>query len=226
MACERYSDRIAGVALGTLPASEDAELVAHLDACDACRAAYRRAGEVATLVDRGVSSLVEGAPSAAFVVRLRARLAEEAAPMRWAWGTRIAAAAGGFALAGALFLGAIHLVRGGRPNTVIAWRTSPPALRAAGISAMPHSPLPIRRARVVRSMRSAHANESLILVDPGQLAAVREFASAVATGRVNGKQLVAGQRKVEQPLEIGNLEIPPLKSEAAELAATDAQGGL
>ncbi len=226
MACETYGSRMTDAALGALPVYEQAELMAHVDACDACRGAYRRAREVATLVDRGVGSLVEGAPSPAFAVRLRARLAEEAIPAHGVWATRVAAAAGAFALGAVLLLGTIHAVRGGHPAPTIVRGTLPPAPPEAG--SLPTS----GRANFIRPVvpstvntREVRANVPAVLIDPEQLAAVEEFASAVAAERVNGKEFVSEHQEIEEPLEIRTLDIPPLKTADEVASVTDDQGG-
>jgi len=227
MACERYAGRLTDAGLEALSAPEDAALIAHLGVCDSCRDAYRRARKVGALMERCVGSLVEGEPSPAFAVRLRARLVEETVPIRWAWGVWIAtAAAGAFALAGVLLLGTIHAVRGRHPAPAIVRRTLPPAPPESG--SLPTS----GRATFIRSVaprtlhtREAHANVPVVLIDPGQSAAVEEFASAVAADRVNGKELVSEHQKIEKPLEIRTLDIPPLKTEDEVASVTDGHSG-
>lgn len=217
MACEKYSSRVTDAVLGALPSSEHAELIAHLGGCDACRTAYQRGGEVAALLDRGVSSLVEGAPSSAFAARLRARIAEEHVPLRWTRGTRVAATAGAFALAGALLVAAIHAVRGGNPAPAIAWKALAPAPPVAESVRAPALGILVRpRPRRVVNARASHGDEPAVLIDPSQLAAVKEFARALAAGRMDGKELVSGQRKIETPLQIRELKIPPLQTAAEE----------
>jgi len=225
MACEKYSRRVTDAVLGALSASEHAELIAHLGACDACRVAYRRSAEVAAMVDRGVGSLVDGAPSAAFAARLRARLAEDAVRVRRARGTRIAATAGGFALAAAL-LAAIHIVRGSHPVPAIAWKMPPPVpAETDSVRGTDDSSLTRPHLRRAVNARAAHENEPAVLIDPSQLVAVEEFAGALAVGHLDGKELVSELKKAERPLEIENLSIRPLNSSADTVAPDDNQGG-
>jgi hypothetical protein len=227
MTCERYSIRIMDAALGALSASEHAELIAHIDACDACRAAYRRAGEVVALVDRGVGSLVEGTPSPAFAVRLRARLAEEAAPIYSVWGLRVAAAAGAFALAAALFLAAIYAVGWSRPAPAIAWKAQAPKPPAIAIGrAVEHAGSV--RAISPRSARAplARANgATAVLVEPNQAAAVERFARAIGGNEESARQLLSAERKFTEPLEIQTLDVAPIRLAGENSAKGSADSG-
>jgi anti-sigma factor RsiW len=67
-------------ALGALDAERKRELLAHAAECQTCRASYWRGSELATLVDRGVESLVSGEPSPYFLTRLRPCIASDGAP--------------------------------------------------------------------------------------------------------------------------------------------------
>jgi hypothetical protein len=80
---EHMMDRVRDLALGEIHPQDELALLAHVAECEACREAYNQAGALCSFVDRGVEKLVAGEPSPQFGVRLRARLAEEAAPSRW-----------------------------------------------------------------------------------------------------------------------------------------------
>jgi hypothetical protein len=49
-----------------------------------------------------------------------------------------------------------------------------------------------------------------VLVPPGQLAAVMQFASAMNQGRIDGEQIVVAQRQSKQPLKIETIQIAPV----------------
>ncbi len=214
MACETYADRVADAVLGALPASEHAALIAHLEACEACRDAFRRASELTAFVDRGMDSLVEGAPSPGFELRLRARLAQETIPERRVWLARTMVAAVAMALAGVVLLGAIHTFRNKYSGPAIAWQALRPAPLVAENAPAHDRGMSVRRSRPahVASARPARANEPGVLIDRSQLAAIQEFANAVAAGRVDGAELISASQKIQKPLNIRVLEIPPIEN--------------
>ena len=214
MDCEKYADRLTDAALEALSPSEHAEFAEHMGACGRCAEAFHRAGKLAAFVDRGMDSLVEGAPSAGFELRFRARLAEEAIPMHRFWVGRMMAAATAVALAGAVLLGAIHTFRGKNSSPAIASRAVPPAPIAAEDAPAHDHGMAMRRPRTAPAVgaQPARANEPAVLIDPSQLAAIEEFASAIAAGRVEGAEFVSARREIEKPLKIPVLEIPPIEN--------------
>jgi hypothetical protein len=237
MACEKYAGWMTDAALGELRRKRETELLAHLGECETCRDAYRHAQEVNSFVDRTVGLLVDGKPSFTFATRLHARLAEEAVPARWAWAmwTPVAASALAGALAGVLMFAVIHAARLGHSTPVTASRTLPPP------SAQPATAgnflVPIHRSMRPSSVHpagppTARSREPVVLVDPGQLAAVMQFADAIAAGHVNGKELISAQQRIEEPLviralEIQMLEIRPMKSATGDVTHfTEDHGGL
>ncbi|MGC2330533.1 MAG: hypothetical protein WA581_03700 [Candidatus Acidiferrales bacterium] len=65
-----------------------------------------------------------------------------------------------------------------------------------------------------------------MLIDQSQLAAIDEFANTIAAGRVNGAELTSARQKVEKPLNIRVLEIPPIGNPIQDAApSTDDYGG-
>ena len=228
MDCEKYADRLTDAALEALSPSEHAEFVEHMGACKRCAEAFRRASEVGAFVDRGMNSLVEGAPSAGFELRLRARIAQEAIPARGVWVARTMAAAAALGLAGVVLLGAIHTFRHKNSTPVIAWQALPPAPVASEKALVPDRGMSMRRPRPahVAIARPVRANEPTVLIDRGQLAAIEEFASAIAAGRVEGAELVSAHQEIEKPLRIPVLEIPPIEDATQDAArSTDDYGG-
>jgi len=59
-----------------------------------------------------------------------------------------------------------------------------------------------------------------ILVLPGQLGAILQFASAVRSGKIDGQQLLAAQEESEKPLEIVPIEIAPLSPQHPDVPQT------
>ena len=218
-------DWIADAALGALALGREREFLAHTADCVSCREAYKHAREVAAFVDRGVESLVNGVPSPHFTTRLRARIAAEPAPARFHWAAWATSAS---ALAFAAIL-LILLTRGGHtlgPHSAafVASQSQPsstptvtPNLPTQPVTteqpSAPHAHRAIRRA-VPRT------SEPEVLVQPGELAAVRQFVDSVRAGRVDGAQIIAAQHPLEKPLELNPIEIPDLDAPKSESEST------
>lgn len=84
MSCKRMENKILGYVDGRLKESERLEVEKHLEACGACRLRVNEFRAVTSLLDE----VPQIEPSAAFDVRVRARVAAE--PVRqswWAWFT-------------------------------------------------------------------------------------------------------------------------------------------
>jgi hypothetical protein len=218
--CEKYSDWITDAATGALAPSREPELLAHAAECDACREAYDHAREIAAFVDRSVESLVSGEPSAHFNTRLRARIAAEHIAPRPNWAAWAPIAAGIFALAALLL---ILVFRTQRTNTPSIANNS----RPASVSSQPSNPPspsttqnpPAQVAR--RRTTPKHPKsppEPEVLVPPGQLAAIMQFAAAIRSGRIDGDKLLAAEEQTNAPLEIKPLEIVPLVPPKADVA--------
>jgi hypothetical protein len=214
MACEKYSAWMTDAALGELAPGREPELLAHAAGCDACREAYQHAQQVAAFVDRGVVSLVSGEPSPHFMPRVRARIAAEPAPSRYGWLVAWApAAAGALALAAVLLVLLIRSPRPGNPNRVsIAPAENPPATAPATSPPRAAAVVARRDARFSRSPVSHNSPEAQaeVLVQPGQFAAVLQYADALRSGRIDGDQLIAAQQSLDKPLEMTPIEIPLL----------------
>jgi len=207
--------------LGALAPGREPELLAHAATCDACRQAYQGARDVAAFVDRGVASLVSGNPSPHFAARLRARLAAEPAPARFRQFAWIPFAAGGLALASVILVLMMRSPSRSNPNQIaIATPVSPS--QAAAVNIPPATSVaPARSAGSVRPahLRNPPAQVALVLVEPGQFAAVMQFADAVRTGRMDGAGLLAADQPLEKPLKVAPIEIAPLEAPQTETPA-------
>ena len=219
--CEKYSDWITDAATGGLAPSREPELLAHAAECDACRKAYDHAREIAASVDRGVESLVSGEPSAHFTTRLRARIAEERIPVRPNWAAWAPIAAGVFALAALLLILVLRTQRTNTPSIANNGRSDPLSSQPSNppspsTTQNPPAPQAARHRTLAQQPKSPSQPE--VLVPPGQLTAIMEFAAAVRSGRIDGDQLLAAQEQTSAPLEIKPLEIIPLVQPQPDVA--------
>lgn len=230
--CEEYAAWIGNAALGELALGREAELLSHATGCIACRERYQHARELAELVDRGVESLVAGAPSPHFATRLRARIDEERVPAAFSWPAWKPVAAGLLVAT----LAAIAIISGGpqrhnpEQNKPGSRDEAPVASRWASNPDRTVTPLVPSRRRVETSQANSQRRGTLrtvlarsqaeVLVPPGQLDAILQFARAVGSGEIDGQQLLAAQEEAEKPLEITPLEIAPLSPPQPEVADT------
>jgi hypothetical protein len=242
MACEKYSSWMTDAALGALAPGRAPELLTHAAQCDPCREAYQHAQEVAAFVDRGIASLVSGEPSPHFAARLRARIAVQRAPGRFrlpfvapASSQLFAVVTGVLIFAILLFVVAEHPLLHVNPNQAITAANqipSPsPQVVAVNPSFQPIAPEPPRASRAHRSIQPAtpRSSEPEVLVQPGQFAAVMQFADALNVGSINGEKLLAAQQPLEKPLEVAPIEIPLLdapKNEGDSAEPADNSGHL
>jgi hypothetical protein len=225
MACEKYLAWMTDASLGALAPGREPELLAHAATCDACRQTYLRAGELAAFVDRSVASLVSANPSPHFATRLRARLAAEPAPARFRQIAWIPVAAGALALASVILVLMMRSPSRSNPNHIAnAIPESPLQAAAANIPTLPASVAPGFRPGFVRhvSARNPPAHEPLVLVEPGQFAAVVQFSDAVREGRMDGAGLLAADQPLEKLLDVAPIEIAPLDVPQTETPAAPA----
>jgi hypothetical protein len=230
--CEKYQEWMTDAALGALQAER--ELLAHAAECQACGEAYRKARELAAFVDRGVESLVAGEASPYFASRLRTRIAGERAPASFAWLGWKPIAVG---LLVAAFTGVLVVSR--RP---LRQDPEPVPVRAeVGASSNPTRNVQVRRdyrgsgageATVIQPVlrrsdagRQAILQQPEVLVPPGQIDAILQFARAVRSGEIDGQQLLAAQEEAEKPLEIAPIEIAPLAPLQPEVASNTPDDG-
>ena len=225
--CKKFAEWLTDAAVGMVAADDERELLAHVRECASCREAYQHARELANFVDRGLESLVAGEPSAQFGSRLRARIAKERSAARTNWFTWRPAAA---ALALAALIAAVVLLRTPqrRMPQVIPVRTAPDVARSSKLPASepltktqishaqaePAARVGLRRqfaASRVPALRGFVQREPEVLVPPGQLQLLVQFASDIRSGRIDGKQLIAADAQVRKPLNIAPLAIAPLR---------------
>ncbi len=239
MACEQYKKNLTDAALRALDPRRDAELRAHLAACEACRAALENEQLLLEAIDRGVAAAVAAKPSPEFAARVRQQIAALAAPSHgWLTGTpwlRWAPAAGALAVA---LLVVVWLnrqtttpLRGPQRIESAAVKRSAPAVTGKGASEGPArvdtlvSP-PGSRMASARTGRqgstvpagirpaAARAKQPEVLVPPGQDVAVLLLYDAIWKGRADGASLVAEHVSFSpNELKIAPIEIAPLEVE-------------
>lgn len=221
--CGRYEDWLTDASLGELASVRKAELRAHAAECQQCREAYNRARELSVFaeqIDRGIESLVAGEPSPHFHSRLRARIAEESAPAHVNWRAWTPVAASAIALA--ILLVAVAL-RSPRVNAPYVAKNTPAPSASAQTSNPPTQAVSAgenSRSRPLHShnqpvnVRAKPHAEPKVLVEPGQLAAIMQYADAVHASHVDGEKLLAAQQQANAPLEIKPIEIVPLSPES------------
>jgi len=226
MTCGKHSGQMADwatdAALGQLRPAQEAELLAHIGECDACREGYRHAREVAATVDRGVEDLVAGEPSSYFAARFRARAAAECVTPRSNWVAWTPIAAGALAL---LVLVAILWGRSLDHSGSMA----PAAVEV-------NAPIPdVVNAAQPQSLRGALANSQRgrgpqaqgrqgfpeVLVPGDQLVAALQLSNAVSGGHLDAEQIMADRDEVAEPLDVRPIEIIPLEYSELNPSADD-----
>jgi hypothetical protein len=187
---------------------------------------------VAAFVDRGVEALVSGEPSAHFNTRLRARIADERTPARLNWPAWAPIAVGALALAVLLV---VLLSRAPQHDSSpvasnleerAPGSSSPsnPPRTAPNITPQSRTAVAITSPRhsISRAPRS-QPQEPEILVPPGQLAAIIEFAAAIRSGHIDSDKLLAAQDQINAPLEIKPIEIISLRPSQPDVAPEAAE---
>lgn len=231
--CKRYSDWLTDAATGGLAPTREPELLAHAAECDACREAYKHAREVAAFVDRGVESLVSGEPSAHFNSRLRARIAEERTPARFSWPAWAPIAVGALALAALLVVllsrapqhNSSPLAANHEERAPASSSASNPSPAAPNVSPQPRAAAAITNPRqAINRAPRPQPQEPEILVPPGQLAAIIEFAAAIRSGHIDSDKLLAAQDQINAPLEIKPIEIISLTPPQPDVAPDATEG--
>lgn len=231
MACEKHRDALTDLALGELNSKRELELLSHAGECDACRESYAHAQAVREGIDRGIGALVAGEPSPHFASRLRARIAAEPDSVRPAWLAWAPIALGALALTALLV--AVRIQQDVTTNfastpPVVAKRPEDPA-RTSALKA-PTTPVHVPRVNRRAASRLASAivpvSRPDVLVPPGQLAAALMFTEALPTGHVDAYQLAASFHKIQQPLEVQALTVPPLEKPVPLDESAEYPGGL
>ena len=230
MPCEPYQNAlIEAAASGAVP---QGELRAHLAACAACRTAFAQEQSLFSSMDEGLRAAADAEIPASLLPRVRARLADEAAPRR-SWTQPVIFAAASAALVFAIFLFV-------RPHH------TRPANQAKQTPQIPVSETPVTNARgqnsgpaplVISSnvnnsqtpgrstlLRPVASSQPEVLVPPDEREAFFSFVFTVQKRRdVAAALLAASPQKQDvlvtvEPLQIADLEVKPLERRETEIS--------
>jgi hypothetical protein len=216
MPCEHYKDAlIEAAANGFQP---QGALRVHLDACAACRAAFEQEQSLFASIDAGLHVTANADVPTSLLPRVRARLAEEAAPkFRWLYAWSALAAS-------VVLVVALLLIRSGRHNAEPQFTAS----RQLPDSSSPSEIVPASgenpaRPSVTRTIAKSHhraisqrpatnAEQPQVLVPVGQEKVIALLIQDLRNGEGVGEALLAYAREQKlQDLEISPLEVSPLE---------------
>jgi hypothetical protein len=241
MNCDRYRDWMTDAAADELPESRRTELETHARGCAACRQEFQRVRTLMDAIDLAVTAQSAADPSPRLMEQVRQRIREEASVTPW-WNARWVPAA---ACAAALIL-AVSLwtlwPRTGIPHGLTA-SSAPPLpvqpVRPAAVrtTAKPkitperRGPMvalarPVRKTNARRIERQSAMHEvpevPEVIVEPGQMEAVMQFAQELNSGQIDGAKLLADLKAADQPLKIEPLETP---EPAGDKSSGTSEGG-
>ncbi len=206
-----------GAALGALGDAEMAELRAHTAGCSHCRSEWETIRALVVAVDRGVEAMVAGEPSAQFVSRLRARIAEEPTPSAWplfAWRqfglATLAAAAATIAILLVRTAEHEHGPASVDVNTLTKIGQQSPVSRVSSLENTSANGNASRRHRGASAHGRPDFFSTEVLVPRGQMAAALVLSEGVSTGKIDGVQLARLAERSAEPLEWRALDIEPL----------------
>ena len=238
--CAQFREVMADAADAALSGSLQADFDAHLCDCAACREKFHRVQTLLQAISANLSATVAAEPSPQLLASVRQRIAEQRDRVPAWWRQRAWLIAASACAALAIFLFAVRTthkfnqpLRDPAPNPIasssaasnpIGSPTRRPAVESAA-SAPPRKPAPLFARHASPRALDRPAPEPEVIVDPGQMRAVLEFAAALRSGQIDGAKLLADEKKSAAPLVIEPLTIAPLKIAAlADDAASPASG--
>ncbi len=100
-----------------------------------------------------------------------------------------------------------------KPATNLLQGRRPPAGRSGSYGSSSRGQALTARASSRRNLvhYSTAPAQAEVIVPPGQLAAVMQFAEAIQSGRIDGKQVLTAEQQLDKPLAIQPLEIKPIE---------------
>ena len=232
MSCERYRSWMTDAAADELPESRRSELENHARECAACRQELQRVQTLMEAIDLGVTAQTAAEPSPRFVEQVRQRIRDEASIIPW-WNARwvpAVACAAVLTVAASVWTlwprtDARHEltassappspVQAVHPATVET--TAKPKISPERRGSMIALARPARRLNARRIARRPAAPE--VIVEPGQMEAVMQFAQALNSGQIDGAKLLADLKAADQPLKIKPLETPELAGDKSNGAS-------
>lgn len=236
--CAQVRELMSDAAFGPLSGGRNAAFETHLLNCAHCREEFRRVQTLLRAIDSGVSASVAPKPSAQLVANVRQAIAEQPSRVR-DWRPRnVWLTAAGVCAAVAICFLAVRTSRNAlQPALFYAAHPANAPSAQNGPATTPNI-IPPRELANSRSPRksafAAHraavrvprpAPEPEIIVDRGQMRAILQLVAATQRGRIDAAELLAGQKKMADPLEIQPLTIAPLQiadlKDESESSASD-----
>ena len=242
MNCERYRGWMTDAAADELAENRRTELENHARECAACRQEFQRVRTLLAAINLAVTAQSAVEPSPRLMEQVRQRVRDEAAVAPW-WNARwVPALACAAVLIVAASLWALwprtdarheltassaapSPVQAVRP-TAAATTAKPkitPERRGSMVSSMVALARPTRKLnarRIDRQLRVPEVPE--VIVQPGQMEAVMQFAQMLNSGQIDGAKLLADLKAADQPLEIKPLKTPEL---AGDKSSGASEGG-
>lgn len=228
--CARCRQHMPNAASASLADDTLAAFNAHLCGCAACQNEFRRVQTALQEIDHTLSASLAAEPSAQLVANVLQNIRQDVnsqphratAWTRWrAWLT-----AAGVCTAIALVFFAARISHKLNPplHDAATVQTSDPSttkliphpnFKASVDASATQSRKPAPMRVLHASLRTTHkkAAEPQVIVQPGQMQAILRFAAAMQRGQIDGAQFLAGQRAINEPIEIKPLPITPLKIE-------------
>ena len=239
--CAQFRECMTGAADATLSGSLQADFDAHLCDCAACREEFRRAQTLLQAINDGLSASVAAEPSPRLIANVRQRIAEQQCRAPAWWQERVWLTVASACAALAIFLFAAQTLHkfnaripNDAPSPIVASSTPThpaaplnrgPAVESA-TSAQPRKPAPLFARHTSPRALDRPAPEPEIIVEPGQMQAILEFAAASRSGQIDGAKLLADEKKSAAPLVIEPIPIaPPLNVTALNDDAAPAASG-
>jgi hypothetical protein len=234
MGCQRYQSWITDQALGALAKDREAELLAHVEECAQCSAALHRSRVLHQAISLGIAKTVSAEPSPDLAARVCQRIAEPPAPARFAALFPVVAGALVFAAALLAFWlrpQAPSRQPGAPTQSHDAAATGRNPSQPAAVIRRPLTELPLHASKGSveanrRSSRTANtAPAFFVLVPPGELQAVVQFAAAMNSSGVVRAQLKNNMEETRDPLEVKSLQFPALEMTKLEDGQPESDSG-
>lgn len=222
--CAQVRELMSDAAFGPLSGRRNAAFETHLLNCARCREEFRRVQTLLQAIDSGVSASVAAEHSPQLVANVRQAIAEQSNRAREWWPRSAWLTAAGVCAALAICFLAVRTSRNTQqPDLYRAAHPANTPLAQNGAATTPNI-IPPRELANSRSPRksavAAHraavrvpdpVAEPQVIVEPGQMQAILQLVAATRRSRIDGAELLAGQKKVADPLEIQPLTIAPLQ---------------
>lgn len=234
MSCERYRDWTTDAAADELQESRRSELENHARECAACRQEFQRVRKLLAAIDLGVTAQMAVEPSPRLMEQVRQRIRDEASVTPW-WNARwvpAVACAAVLIVAASLWTlwprtatrhdltasSASHSpAQAVRPAAVLTGTPKITAERHEPMVALAHPARKLNARRIERQPRAPEMPE--VIVQPGQMEAVVQFAQELNSGQIDGAKLLADLKAADQPLKIKPLETPELAGDKSNGAS-------